>query len=115
MNRIRVLRRERGYTQARLATRAGLHQTHIGQLEKGQKTLTFSVARRIAKALDVPFVDLLSDVDNPYRLSADERRLLRCFRRMDPLHRQAVLILLEPLCGETDREPGLAERLRPLV
>jgi transcriptional regulator with XRE-family HTH domain len=100
-----VLRRERGFTQAQLAARAGLHQTHIGQLEKGEKTLTFPVARRIAQALEVPFVDLLSDADNPYRLSADERRLLRCFRRMDSMHRQAVLILLEPLCGETATKP----------
>jgi transcriptional regulator with XRE-family HTH domain len=53
-NQIKVLREQRGLTQARLAEAAGMKQTRISILEDSSNTsLNVSTLLRLAKALDV--------------------------------------------------------------
>ncbi|PNU05823.1 helix-turn-helix domain-containing protein [Novosphingobium guangzhouense] len=96
-NRIREYRKKAGLSQTELGERVGLHQTQIGNLENGGRNLTFEWARRIAKALDVRMVDLLSDEDNPDRLEQDERELVHKFREAEPLQRQMIARVVEPI------------------
>ncbi|WP_374414268.1 helix-turn-helix transcriptional regulator [Novosphingobium colocasiae] len=96
-NRIREYRTKAGLSQAELGARVGLHQTQIGNLENGGRNLTFEWARRIAKALDVRLVDLLSDEDNPDRLDDAERDLVHKFREAEPVQRQMIARVIEPI------------------
>jgi len=68
--RIQAYRKSAGLTQERLAEKAELHHTYIGQLERGEKNATLETIQKIAKALDVSFETLLEkivigEVDNP--------------------------------------------------
>ena len=56
---VRRLRRERGLSQEQLADLCGLHRTYIGSAERGERNLTLSSLELIARALNVPVVDLL--------------------------------------------------------
>src|SRR5690606_7210565 len=58
-NPVRVFREWKGITQIELATRAGLSQGHISDIESGRRTGTVAVLRQIADVLGVP-LDLLA-------------------------------------------------------
>jgi len=51
--RLRFLRERRGFTQEELATRAGLHVTHISLLEHGKRSARIETLERLGKALDM--------------------------------------------------------------
>jgi transcriptional regulator with XRE-family HTH domain len=57
--RIRVLRTERGWTQAMLADHAEITREHLSELESGKKEMGVRTLERIAGALEVAPVDLL--------------------------------------------------------
>ena len=57
---LRRLRRARGMSQANLATRAQLHWTYIGRLERGLKSPSLEIVARLAEALAVPISELLA-------------------------------------------------------
>ncbi|MEJ0013763.1 MAG: helix-turn-helix transcriptional regulator [Bauldia sp.] len=59
-NAIRVLREWRNVTQIYLASRTGLSQGHISDIETGRRTGTPAALRSIASALKVP-IDRLID------------------------------------------------------
>jgi transcriptional regulator with XRE-family HTH domain len=49
---IRTLRRAAKISQEELAHRAGLHRTHVSQLERGLKSPTIATLAKVAKALN---------------------------------------------------------------
>ena len=51
--RIRVLRTERGWTQAMLADHAELTREHLSELENGHKEIAVRILENIAKALEI--------------------------------------------------------------
>lgn len=57
--RVRALRRQRGWSQEELADRAGLHRTFISQVERATKNTTIQSTEKIARALEVRMGDLL--------------------------------------------------------
>ena len=60
--RLRAQREALGYTQAKLAERAGVSPNYIGVLERGLKLPTLDTLVLIAKALDMSPAELLGDV-----------------------------------------------------
>lgn len=98
-NRIRELRKRAGLSQAELGALIGMHQTMVGNLENGRRSLTLEWARRFAKELDVSVPDLLSDQDNPARLRDDERELLELYRAAAPEQRENIRRVSEALSG----------------
>ena len=51
--RVRQRRTELGLSQEKLAERAGLHWTFVGQIERGRRNLTLHNIAKLARALDV--------------------------------------------------------------
>jgi transcriptional regulator with XRE-family HTH domain len=58
-NRIRKLRRAKGWSQQLLADHAELERAHLSRLEDGRKEAGLRVLERIATALDVGIEDLV--------------------------------------------------------
>lgn len=56
--RIRDLRNEKGWSQEELAHRAGTHPSHLGRLERGEKSATLDSIEKVINALDITFEDL---------------------------------------------------------
>jgi transcriptional regulator with XRE-family HTH domain len=64
-HRIRERRMAMELTQAELADRCELHRTFIGSVERGERNLAMLSLRRIARALRVKPVELVSSDDRP--------------------------------------------------
>jgi transcriptional regulator with XRE-family HTH domain len=51
--RLRELRDRKGWSQAELARRAGLHNSVVNRAERGESSLTLATLDKLAKALGV--------------------------------------------------------------
>ena len=60
--RIRIYRNRLKLNQEELAEKAGLHNTYIGQLERGEKNATLESIEKVAKALDIPLEILFEKI-----------------------------------------------------
>ncbi|HEY9784909.1 MAG TPA: helix-turn-helix transcriptional regulator [Candidatus Obscuribacterales bacterium] len=59
--RIRKLREEKGWSQEQLALEAGVDNSHLGKLERGEGNPTIRLVYRIAEALGVEVRDVLAE------------------------------------------------------
>ncbi|MDA5110580.1 MULTISPECIES: helix-turn-helix domain-containing protein [Brevibacillus] len=57
-NRIRSFRKLKGYTQQTLADKMGVSLSFVGSLERGTRTPTEPVLRKIASTLQVDYEEL---------------------------------------------------------
>ena len=56
--RLRALRKERGLSQERLGDRSGLSGKFIGEVERGEKSISIDSLYHVAVALEIPLADL---------------------------------------------------------
>lgn len=52
--RVRALRKSRGFSQEQLADSCQLDRTYIGGIERGERNITILKVRLIAQALEIP-------------------------------------------------------------
>ncbi|RLA87046.1 MAG: transcriptional regulator, partial [Deltaproteobacteria bacterium] len=73
--KIRALRRERGFTLKQLASLANCSPSFISQVERGKASPSIATLKQIASALKVNIVDffLSSDGFEPVVMPRDER------------------------------------------
>lgn len=60
--RIRNLRRKRGWRQIDLAAHAELSKTHVNEVEVGKREIGLEALKRIADALETNLSELLKDI-----------------------------------------------------
>jgi len=58
-NKVRERRLKLGLSQEGLASRAGVHRTYIGMIERAEKNITLENIEKIAKALEISLDDLM--------------------------------------------------------
>jgi transcriptional regulator with XRE-family HTH domain len=61
--RVRALRKEKGYSQEAFADACGLHRTYMGSVERGETNPTLSSLATIARTLKITASKLLDGVD----------------------------------------------------
>ena len=62
--RIRKLRKEKGWRQIDLAEHAGVHEVHISDVERGTREICLNNLIALAKALNVSASDLIRGIDD---------------------------------------------------
>jgi transcriptional regulator with XRE-family HTH domain len=62
--RVHDLRAAKGWSQEEFAHVGGLHRTYIGQVERGEKNISFGNLVKLAKALGLTLPDLLGDLED---------------------------------------------------
>jgi transcriptional regulator with XRE-family HTH domain len=94
--RLRALRKEHGLSQERLGERAGLSGKFIGEVERGEKSISVDSLYHVAMALEVPLRHLI-DVRAGRRPAAPSAEAERIFalvaRRRSPEIRKAYEVL----------------------
>ena len=60
--KVREERLKKGFSQEDLASKANVHRTYIGMIERGEKNITLLNIKKIAIALDLQINQLLNDV-----------------------------------------------------
>lgn len=73
MDRLRKLRKEKGYTQIKMQLLTGIDQSDYSKIEKGKRYYTFEQCKRIAVALDtsMDYLAGLTDDPRPYPRGAN--------------------------------------------
>lgn len=68
MNRLKELRKKRGYTQVKMQMLTGIDQSDYSKIESGKRYYTFEQCRKIAIALDtsMDYLAGLTDEEKPY-------------------------------------------------
>ena len=68
MNRLRELRKERGFTQIKMQMLTGIDQSDYSKLETGKRYYTFEQLKKLALALDtsMDYLARLTDEKKPY-------------------------------------------------
>ena len=68
MNRLRKLRREKGFTQVKIQMMTGIDQSDYAKIESGKRYFTFEQCRKLAIALDtsMDYLAGLTDEKRPY-------------------------------------------------
>lgn len=68
MNRLKQLRKEKGYTQVKMQLLTGIDQSDYSKIESGKRYYTFEQCRRIALALQtsMDYLAGLTDEKAPY-------------------------------------------------
>ena len=59
--KVKEIRKEKGFSQEDLATKSGLHRTYISDIERGDRNVSLKNVEKIAKALNIPIDYLLKD------------------------------------------------------
>lgn len=59
-NRIRTLRTEQGYSQEKLALKAGIDRTYLAGVESGKRNISIRNLEKIVVALDISFEKFFS-------------------------------------------------------
>lgn len=59
--RVRELRTGHGWSQEDFAHRANLDRTYVSGIERGTRNPTLDIIHRLARALEVPVTDLLTE------------------------------------------------------
>ena len=69
MDRLKKLRKEKGYTQIKMQLLTGIDQSDYSKIEKGKRYYTFEQCKRIALALDtsMDYLAGLTDDPRPYQ------------------------------------------------
>lgn len=68
MNRLKELRKERGYTQVKMQMLTGIDQSDYSKIEQGKRYYTYEQCKRIAIALNtsMDYLAGLTDEKRPY-------------------------------------------------
>jgi transcriptional regulator with XRE-family HTH domain len=98
-NRIRELRKQRGFYLEHLANRVGMSVTMLSDLERGNRDLTMHWMRAIARVLKVQPGDLLCEKDHSKSLTAAERELVDLYAQADEPQREQLLQMARILIG----------------
>ena len=68
MEKLKKLRKERGYTQIKMQMLTGIYQSDYSKIERGKRWMTFEQCKRIAVALNtsMDYLAGLTDEKKPY-------------------------------------------------
>ncbi|MFN8296944.1 MAG: helix-turn-helix transcriptional regulator [Chitinophagales bacterium] len=58
--KVREIRKEKGFSQEQLSFKADLHRTYIGMIERAEKNITLVNIEKIANALEISVNDLMN-------------------------------------------------------
>lgn len=74
MERLKQLRKKRGYTQIKMQMLTGIDQSDYSKLENGKRNYSFEQCKRIAKALDtsMDYLAGLTDEEKPYPRKSED-------------------------------------------
>lgn len=70
--RIRELRRKKGFSQESFADHCGLHRTYMGGIERGEHNLTVQTALTIATGLGIPLSKLFTGVEELVQAQSEQ-------------------------------------------
>jgi len=95
-DKVRSIRREKNLTQQELGDLSDLSYKYVGEIERAEKNPSIKVLSRIANALNVELVELISfDLPSPLAEGADQAVRKKLLDRITRLLREQPVAELE--------------------
>lgn len=94
--RIRAERTAKKMTQEELAECAGLHPTYIGQVERGEKSLTVASLEKIVEGLEISFSDLFENIRPPTKPAG---YAMQCYDKISAYPNETQKQFYELICA----------------
>ncbi len=95
--RIRQLRKEKGMSQEKLAEKSGLHNTYIGQIERGEKNASLETIEKLANGLDISVGELFEPFNENPQSSSVFKKLNDMVEKLPPKTLETLLKMVEDL------------------
>lgn len=104
--RLRQLRRERGFTQEEIALRADITTSYYGQLERGIANPTISMLNKICEVMDISITDIFTDSNtNLLGIDALSMQILHFLSDKTDDEKSTVLALIKTAFKLQNRNP----------
>lgn len=91
--RIRIYRKRAGLSQEKLAELAGVHNTYIGQLERGEKNASIETIEKITRALGISFETLFEKIIPGDTAPSGHTLMLNYYNKVNELPENEQLLI----------------------
>lgn len=98
--RIRILRKERGWSQEELGEKADLHHTYVGAVERGEKNASIDTLDKIAEALGVEMIDLFTLARKQERIDSLRSHVIEEVMESSPEMLRLIATLIQTMRSE---------------
>ena len=95
--RLKQIRTAKGYSVYKLSQLSGVSETHIRDLERGDRNPSLDTIDRRARTFGISLSELLSEDEAVSYLTKEEKEVLEHYRMMPQTSRQALLAFLKTL------------------
>ncbi len=95
--RLKDIRKAKDISVYKLSQLSGVSETHIRDLERGDKNPSLDTLSKIAAPLGISLSDLLNETDSVSYLNEKEKTLVECFRHLSDDKADTLLAFLKTL------------------
>ena len=93
--RLKIIRKSKNISVYRLSQLSGVSETHIRDLERGDRNPSFDTLNRLAQPLGLSLSELFNESDDVAYLNKDEKALIECFRHLGKDKADSLLTFLK--------------------
>ncbi len=95
--RLKSIRVAKNMSVYKLSQLSGVSETHIRDLERGDRNPSIDTLCRLVEPMGVPVSELFTESNNMTVLSDDEKTLLDCYRMLSKDKADSLLVFLRTL------------------
>ena len=95
--RLKSTRESKKISVYKLSQLSGVSETHIRDLERGDRNPSFDTLNRLAKPLGLSLADMFKDSEEVFYLNNNEKELIECFRMLTQDKSDKLLQFLKTL------------------
>ena len=95
--RLKEIRKSKNISVYKLSQLSSVSETHIRDLERGDRNPSLDTLSKLAKPLGLSLSDLLKETEDVSYLSNEEKELVECFRMLSKNKADALLSFLKTL------------------
>ena len=95
--RLKSIRKSKNFSVYKLSQLSGVSETHIRDLERGDRNPSFDTLSRLVKPLGLTLADLLNDYKEVSYLNKQEKELVECYRMLSKDKADTLLKFLKTL------------------
>lgn len=94
--RLRDLRRERGFTQEEVALRADITTSYYGQIERGSANPSVALLEKICAVMGISISDIFTDADtNPLNIDALSMQIIHQLNGKSDEEKELILSMIK--------------------
>ena len=95
--KLKTVRKSKGISVYKLSQMSGVSETHIRDLERGDRNSSFDTLSRLVTPLGLSLSELFNESEDMMFLNHDEKELIECFRLLSKDKADGLLTFLKTL------------------